>query len=86
MWRSVVTVNTPALLVEVVTVEHLLELDGLAQAARISLGLEGDNAEGYEKVKEVLEEAFANVLWSKEKWKKRKAELVAGQKWAEVIY
>lgn len=41
---------------------------------------------GYEKVKESLESALVNVMGSEEKWKKRKAELVAGKKWAEVIY
>ncbi|XOV94836.1 MAG: ferredoxin-NADP reductase [Bacteroidota bacterium] len=41
---------------------------------------------GYEKVKEQLEKAFINVVGSKEKWEKRKAELKAGKKWAEVIY
>lgn len=41
---------------------------------------------GYEKVDEMLEKAFAKILGSKEKWATRKAELVAGKKWAEVIY
>ncbi len=41
---------------------------------------------GYEKIKNMLEKAFANILGSKEKWALRKAELVAGKKWAEVIY
>ena len=41
---------------------------------------------GYEQVKEMLEKAFSNILGSKEKWQTRKAELVAGKKWAEVIY
>jgi ferredoxin--NADP+ reductase len=41
---------------------------------------------GYEKVKENLDRAFANILGSKEKWATRKAELIAGDKWAEVIY
>ena len=41
---------------------------------------------GYEKVKEVLDKAFANILGSEEKWETRKAELKAGKKWAEVIY
>lgn len=41
---------------------------------------------GYEKVKENLDKAFSNILGSQEKWKTRKAELVAGGKWAEVIY
>ena len=41
---------------------------------------------GYDKVMEKLDKAFANILGSKEKWATRKAELVAGKKWAEVIY
>lgn len=41
---------------------------------------------GYEKVKEILEKTLSNMMGSEEKWKKRKAELVAGKKWAEIIY
>ncbi len=41
---------------------------------------------GYEKVKGMLDKAFSKILGSKEKWETRKAELVAGKKWAEVIY
>ena len=41
---------------------------------------------GYEKTKEMLDKAFANILGSKERWELRKAELIAGKKWAEVIY
>lgn len=41
---------------------------------------------GYEKVKDVLEKAFINVMASEERWKTRKAEMIAGKKWAEVIY
>ena len=41
---------------------------------------------GYEKVNDMLNKAFSNILGSKEKWELRKAELVAGKKWAEVIY
>ncbi len=41
---------------------------------------------GYDKVKAMLDKAFANILGSKENWETRKAELVAGGKWAEVIY
>ncbi len=41
---------------------------------------------GYEKVKGMLDKAFSNILGSKEKWETRKAELVAGKKWAEIIY
>lgn len=41
---------------------------------------------GYEKIRDMLDKAFSNILGSKEKWETRKAELVAGKKWAEVIY
>ncbi len=41
---------------------------------------------GYEKIKEMLDKAFTKILGSKEKWETRKAELIAGKKWAEVIY
>lgn len=41
---------------------------------------------GYEKVKDMLDKAFSKILGSKEKWETRKAELIAGKKWAEVIY
>ncbi|MDH3650959.1 MAG: hypothetical protein OEQ53_14830, partial [Saprospiraceae bacterium] len=41
---------------------------------------------GYEKISEMLNKAFSNILGSKEKWQTRKAELVAGKKWAEIIY
>ncbi len=41
---------------------------------------------GYEKISQMLHKAFSNILGSKEKWETRKAELVAGKKWAEIIY
>ncbi|MFT7035517.1 MAG: ferredoxin--NADP+ reductase [Cyclobacteriaceae bacterium] len=41
---------------------------------------------GYKKINEHLDRAFSIILGSKEKWKSRKAELIAGGKWAEVIY
>ena len=41
---------------------------------------------GHERVKEGLDKAFANVMGSKEKWETRKAELIAGKKWVELIY
>lgn len=41
---------------------------------------------GYDKVNENLNKAFSKILGSKEKWETRKAELIAGKKWAEVIY
>lgn len=41
---------------------------------------------GYEAIEETLEKSFAKILGSEEKWKNRKAELVAGKKWAELIF
>ncbi len=41
---------------------------------------------GYAKVNDMLNQAFANILGSEEKWATRKAELVAGKKWAEILY
>jgi ferredoxin--NADP+ reductase len=41
---------------------------------------------GFERIKHNLDKAFASILKSNDKWKTRKAELVAGNKWAEVIY
>ncbi|MDH5381118.1 MAG: ferredoxin-NADP reductase [Cyclobacteriaceae bacterium] len=41
---------------------------------------------GYDKIHENLNKAFAKILGSEEKWKRRKSELIAGHKWAEVIY
>ncbi len=41
---------------------------------------------GYENIKDMLEKAFSKILGSEEKWRLRKAELIAGRKWAEIIY
>ncbi len=41
---------------------------------------------GYEKIRDILDKAFSTILGSKEKWNTRKAELIAGKKWAEIIY
>jgi len=41
---------------------------------------------GYDKIRDLLDKAFSNILGSKEKWQTRKAELIAGKKWAEIIY
>ncbi|MBT8220458.1 MAG: ferredoxin-NADP reductase [Bacteroidia bacterium] len=41
---------------------------------------------GYEKIRDVLDKAFSKIMGSKENWETRKAELIAGKKWAEVIY
>lgn len=41
---------------------------------------------GHERVKEGLDQAFANIVGSEAKWKVRKAELIAGKKWVELIY
>ena len=41
---------------------------------------------GHEALEDVLDKSFAKILGSEEKWKTRKAELVAGKKWAELIF
>ena len=41
---------------------------------------------GYEAIHEKLNKAFARILGSEENWRLRKAELIAGRKWAEIIY
>ena len=41
---------------------------------------------GYETIEALLDKSFANILGSEEKWKTRKAELVAGKKWSELIF
>jgi ferredoxin--NADP+ reductase len=41
---------------------------------------------GLESVSETLDEVLAEFAGSPEKWARRKAELVAGQRWTEVIY
>lgn len=41
---------------------------------------------GYADILNKLNKAFSNILGSEEKWKLRKAELIAGRKWAEIIF
>lgn len=41
---------------------------------------------GYEKVLGNLHRAFSEIMGSEDKWLSRKAELIAGKKWHEVIY
>ncbi len=41
---------------------------------------------GYEKIEHLLDKAFATIMGSEEEWKRRKAELVAGGRWQEIIY
>lgn len=41
---------------------------------------------GFKDIKNKLDETFAKILGSKEQWETRKAELIAGKKWAEIIY
>lgn len=41
---------------------------------------------GYEAIHKKLNKAFSAILGSEEKWRLRKAELIAGKKWAEIIY
>lgn len=41
---------------------------------------------GYEQINDMLNKAFSKIMGSEEKWMTRKAELVAGKKWAEILY
>jgi ferredoxin--NADP+ reductase len=41
---------------------------------------------GLEKVKESLDRAFSQVADTPEQWERRKAELVAGRRWVELLY
>ncbi len=41
---------------------------------------------GHNKVRENLDRAFSRILGSDKKWETRKAELIAGKKWVEIIY
>jgi ferredoxin--NADP+ reductase len=41
---------------------------------------------GHDRISGMLDKAFSNILGSEEKWQRRKAELTAGKRWAEVIY
>ncbi|MBF0351087.1 MAG: ferredoxin-NADP reductase [SAR324 cluster bacterium] len=41
---------------------------------------------GLKKMKEAIDQAFAKVAGSEEKWESRKAELVAGGRWVELLY
>lgn len=41
---------------------------------------------GQEKIRNMLDRAFSKMAGSKEKWERRKAELIAGKRWTEVIY
>ena len=41
---------------------------------------------GVEKIRELLDKAFVTMAGSAERWERRKAELVAGKRWTELIY
>jgi ferredoxin--NADP+ reductase len=41
---------------------------------------------GLSKMIEELDAVFASIAGSKEKWKRRKAELMAGRRWVELVY
>ena len=41
---------------------------------------------GIEKMRDELDEVFARLAGSKEKWQRRKAELTAGGRWTELLY
>jgi ferredoxin--NADP+ reductase len=41
---------------------------------------------GLEKMRDELDAVFATLAGSKKKWQLRKAELIAGQRWVELLY
>ena len=41
---------------------------------------------GLEQMREELDKVFSNRMGSETKWQRRKAELVAGERWVELIY
>jgi ferredoxin--NADP+ reductase len=41
---------------------------------------------GLEKMRDELDRAFANLAGSDAKWERRKAELMAGKRWVELVY
>ncbi|TWO32255.1 ferredoxin-NADP reductase [Seonamhaeicola sediminis] len=41
---------------------------------------------GYANILDKLNKSFSKILGSEEKWRLRKAELIAGRKWAEIIF
>lgn len=41
---------------------------------------------GLEKMRDQLDEVFARLAGSKDKWQRRKAELMAGKRWVELLY
>ena len=41
---------------------------------------------GLDPIRKILDDAFSKMAGSKEKWTRRKAELVAGKRWTELIY
>lgn len=72
-----------------------------ADSIEIEKALEGQTAElkellsksntyiyvaGYANILNKLNKSFSKILGSEEKWRLRKAELIAGRKWAEIIF
>ena len=41
---------------------------------------------GLEEVRDVLDGVFATLAGSADKWARRKAELIAGGRWVELLY
>jgi ferredoxin--NADP+ reductase len=41
---------------------------------------------GLEKARELLDKALSNIAGSQDAWRRKKAELVAGERWAELVY
>ncbi|ADE16212.1 hypothetical protein Nhal_3160 [Nitrosococcus halophilus Nc 4] len=41
---------------------------------------------GQERIQALLDKALSHIMGAKEKWERRKAELIAGRRWVELIY
>jgi len=41
---------------------------------------------GHASIEEMLDTALSKIAGSKEKWQRKKAELIAGERWVEIIY
>lgn len=41
---------------------------------------------GMENIRKILNKAFSNIAGSPEKWERRKAEMMAGKRWTELVY
>lgn len=69
-----------------IAIDRALQARSEEMRAMLSAGGTHVYIAGLESVRETLEKAFADIFGSKEKWARRKAELIAGKRWMELIY